>query len=146
MHGPRSLSGSITIRTLFLIGSVWAAACDDSSTPTSPSPGGAPVMLAAGQVATVPGTPLTLSFMSVPSDSRCPADAVCIHLGEAVARLNGTLPSQGSTSFELRTAESGRVAQVGKYRIELVSLEPYPFSSDPIEPHEYRVTLRVDTP
>jgi putative intracellular protease/amidase len=46
--------------------------------------------------------------------------------------------------FELHTGDSSRsaVSHAG-FRVELVSLQPYPFSSRTIGPDEYRATLKV---
>jgi hypothetical protein len=129
------------------------AGCDQDAVPTSPTaPGGADtvaidqaIMLAPGQRTIVPGTSLSVGFTSVSHDSRCPADALCIQLGEAAVAFVASLPSQGDAGFELKTSASGYVEQIGRYRIELVTLQPYPFSARPIEPGEYRATLRVST-
>jgi hypothetical protein len=130
------------------------AGCDQRATPTSPTnPGGGDtasidqsITLAPGQRTIVPGTSLSVGFTSVSHDSRCPADALCIQLGEAAMAFVASLPPQGDAGFELKTSKSEHVEQIGPYRIELVTLQPYPFSARPIEPGEYRATLRVSTP
>ncbi len=43
--------------------------------------------LSPGESAAVANTNLQLMFAGVASDSRCPADALCIQLGDAVVRL-----------------------------------------------------------
>lgn len=137
-----SMSRTLTLATWIIVSSLHVA-CDGGS-PTAPSPGGASVTLAPGQAVTVPGTPLTLTFIGVASDSRCPADAVCIWLGEAVAVLDGSMASPGASRFDLRTSDAGRVEHLGNYRIELVTLAPYPYSDHPIDPADYRLTLHVE--
>jgi hypothetical protein len=84
---------------------------------------------------------LSVRFTGVPSDSRCPSDALCIQLGDAVVALEAGTGSSPSR-LELRTSDAGRVAQVEGYRIELRSLMPYPSASHPIDPAEYRATLQ----
>ena len=55
------------------------------------------------------------------------------------------LTEHGAASeYELHTGDAslGAVSHAG-YRIELSALQPYPFSSRPIQPHEYRATISV---
>ena len=113
-------------------------------TPTAPGTAGATVTLAVGQTIAVPDTSLSLRFAAVTSDSRCPADVVCIQLGEAVVALDA-LAAGGTSRFELSTTGSARVAQVGGYRIELSSLVPERRARLPIDPGDYRATVHVDT-
>jgi hypothetical protein len=127
------------------IGSFLSAACGDDApgSPTSPA-GPSSVVLAIGQTVPVPDTTLSLRFNAVPNDSRCPADAICIQLGEAVVVMDALIGSSASR-VELRTSDAGRMAQVGDYRIELSTLLPYPYSNHAIDPAEYRATVRVET-
>jgi hypothetical protein len=113
-------------------------------TPTTPGTAGETVTLAIGETAAVPDTSLSLMFAAVSSDSRCPADVVCIQLGEAVVALDA-LAGGGASRFELSTTGSARVAQVGGFRIELSSLVPERHARLPIDPRDYRVTVHVDT-
>jgi hypothetical protein len=49
--------------------------------------------------------------------------------------------------YELHTGDSARaVATHRQARIELLELQPYPFSSRTIEPGDYRATLTVTGP
>jgi hypothetical protein len=101
------------------------------------------VTLAVGQTVAVPDTSLSLRFTGVPNDSRCPADALCIQLGEAVVALEA-LSGPSTSQLQLRTTEAGRTAEVGSYRVVLSMLLPYPFSNHPIDLAEYRATVRVE--
>ena len=98
------------------------------------------VVLAPGQVAEL-SSGLAIRFVSVLGDSRCPGDALCILGGDAIVRMEITA---GSTSVErdLHTANN-EPALYRNVRIELVQLDPYPFSARPIEPGDYRATLKV---
>jgi hypothetical protein len=51
---------------------------------------------------------------------------------------NGGLPRE----YELRTGDM-RPVQHGRLTIALLQLSPYPFSARPIQPEEYRATLKV---
>jgi hypothetical protein len=108
-----------------------AASCGSSSTPTSPSAEGPRsgssdivVTLSPGQRATIEGTRLSLQFTGVPADSRCPADAFCIQLGEAVAVFDASVAAGGQSRIELRTSEGRRSAAVGDYLVVLRELTP----------------------
>jgi hypothetical protein len=94
-----------------------------------------------GETATVEGTPVRIRFVLVLSDSRCPADAVCVHAGDAVVRIE--VRSAGtSRPYELHTADMRPVTH-DDLTIALLELAPYPFSSRPIRPNEYRATFKV---
>jgi hypothetical protein len=136
---------------LVLSGCLAGSACNGSSgagAPTSPTSGDIKIdvsmTMAPGQRTTVDGSSLSLQFSGVSSDSRCPADAFCVQLGEAVAVFEATLASRSPVRLELGTGEARRAASVGEYRIELRGLEPYPFGSLPaISPSDYRATVHV---
>jgi hypothetical protein len=99
-------------------------------------------VLAPGERARVTGADVSIQFMGVQGDSRCPADAICIQGGDAIVRVE-VLPSRGGASaYDLHTAKSEPVRH-GDLSIALVELTPYPFASRPTQPGAYRATLRV---
>jgi hypothetical protein len=119
-----------------------ATACQDSpSEPTVPLD--QQVTLAPGQTASVVGASLKVLFVRVSGDSRCPGDAICIQGGDAIVHIN-VANGGAAADYELHTGDSSRgaVSHAG-FRVELVSLQPYPFSSRTISPDEYRATLKV---
>jgi len=116
------------------------AACGRSS-PTSPSPVDTQFTLAPGFTQAIAGTDAKLIFISVPSDSRCPANALCITGGDAVVRFDVTNEGRSST-HELHTGDM-RPVKARDLTINLVEVAPYPFSTTPIPPGTYRVTFRV---
>jgi len=131
------------MRVLILVICLLAATACDETSPAAPSVGlGGRFTLAPGERARVEGTELRLQFLEVTGDSRCPADALCIQGGDALVHV---LASDGTTMrYELHTGDSSRAAAThGGYLIELVELQPYPFSSQPIQPGDYRATLVV---
>src|SRR5215510_13679088 len=123
-----------------------AAACADT-TPTAPTvPIDRQFTLAPAEAVSIAGTSLRVQFLRVTGDSRCPADAVCILGGDAVVRIRAA--SDGvDAEYELHTGDSSRatVSHAG-FRIQLLSLQPYPFSSRTTQPDEYRATLSVFRP
>ena len=115
--------------------------CDGS--PTKPRlPFDEPFTLAVGENASFDGVGLIVEFRGVSGDSRCPADAVCIQGGDAVVQMRVRTGFTGN--YELHTGDSSRAtAMHGSFRISLIDLQPYPFSSRTIEQGEYRATLTV---
>ena len=119
------------------------AACDEKS-PTGPTvPLEGQFTLAPGQTAAVEGSPIRVRFLRVSGDSRCPADALCIQGGDALVHIRTESDGMGA-DYELHTGDSARarVSHAG-FRIELATLEPYPFSSRTIRPEDYRATFMV---
>lgn len=114
------------------------AAC--SSSPTAPT-GPTAVTLAPGQSTQVGA--LAVKFIGVTIDTRCPADAMCIQVGDAYVSLE-TVMLGGHRAFELQLLNpTKRSTTHGNYSIELVEVSPYPLASRPPSPADYRVTLRV---
>ena len=118
-------------------------ACAENS-PSGPTvPLGEQFTLAAAEPASVVGTSLRVRFLQVSGDSRCPADALCIQGGDALVHIRAEHAGD-EAEYDLHTGDSSRAAaRHAGFRIELVSLQPYPFSSRRIEPDEYRATLKV---
>jgi hypothetical protein len=118
-----------------------ASACLENS-PAEPGPVDVQVVLAPGQQSAVAGTPLSLRFEAVTGDSRCPGDATCITGGDAVVRIAVIQASRARADYDLHTGYSSPVSHNG-YSISLVELMPYPFTTRPIDPRDYRATVRV---
>lgn len=120
-----------------------AAVTGCGGSPTTPTvPFDEPFTLAVGEGASFDGARLTVEFTDVSGDSRCPADAVCIQGGDAIVHLR---VSTGVTEmYELHTGDASRATATHRsFRLSLVDLQPYPFSSRTIAPNEYRATLSV---
>jgi hypothetical protein len=118
-----------------------SSACSDTS-PASPSPISREVVLAPGQSAGVTEAGITIRFDGVSGDSRCPVDAICIQGGDALVRIAVTPSRGGSLDYALHTGDLRPVTH-DDLTIALVELSPYPFSTRPIQPNDYRAKLRV---
>ncbi len=71
---------------------------------------------------------LRLCFDSLIADSRCPANAICVWAGSALAHFSFTKNGE-STSFNLATLKYGSYNKdtvLLGYKIEFVNLSPYP--------------------
>ena len=127
-------------RLALLLCLVSVTACSDS--PIGPSvPLNSEFVLAPGNSAVIEEASAAVRFNRVQGDSRCPADAVCIQGGDAIVSVTVTSTS-GSRDHELHTGTMAPVRH-DDLTVSLVQLSPYPFSSGPIQPNDYRVTLRV---
>ena len=100
--------------------------------------------LKVGQEASISSQQLTLKFLSVSEDSRCPQGTTCMWEGNG--RVNIELTPTGQTSYvvELNTARSlGSEATYLTYIISLLDLQPYPLAGSTIQQSEYIATVRV---
>ena len=111
-----------------------------SAAPSAEIPLGREFSLRPGESATIESTGLVVTFLSVLSDSRCPADAVCVWAGDAVVALR-----VGRAGVELRSTSAPETA-VGAYRLRLERVEPDVSSGKRIEPADYRAVLKVTRP
>jgi hypothetical protein len=109
------------------------------SSPLAPDP--VTVTLAPG--AEVRYGRLGVTFAGVTADSRCPATALCIQQGDADVAVDLTIDN-ATTRHTLRINDPDRrdAVQAG-HRIRLDTLEPYPFTTTPIPPADYRATFTV---
>lgn len=103
-------------------------------------------VLAPGESVEIEGADLTVTFLEVRDDSRCPADVQCVWAGEVVLSAETIQAGVGET-WQLHSGEQGggsTRAELGSYRLELLGVAPEPRTQgDPIAPGEYRATFRV---
>jgi len=100
--------------------------------------------LAVGQTARLDGEGLSIRFVTVESDSRCPQGVQCVWAGEAKCRL---LVSKDGRQQELEITQSGSspgsIDQVFEtYRFDF-QLNPYPQSGVDIKVKDYYLSLTV---
>jgi hypothetical protein len=134
-----------TLRSFLSVLVLTAAGCASSS-PLSPSvPAGREFQVKAGESVSVQGADLGLRFSHVAQDSRCPADAICVTMGDAEAVFEVTRSGRPAGPLSLHTEPGrGQQAVVGEWTLTLNRLDPYPYASRPVVPSDYRATLRVD--
>jgi hypothetical protein len=133
-----------------------AAAC---STP-APAPGssGAPstqtqsaslgdtLHVQLGRSASVDGGRLVLTFVSRGTDSRCPANVVCVWMGDAPVRIAARTRTT-SVEGDLHTGIEPHSLTVNNYVVTVVGLVPYPGTAAPEAPTAApTVLLRVTRP
>lgn len=129
------------MRAIFVTFCLLAVTACSENSPVDPSPINREVVLAPGQSATIAEASASLRFDRVENDSRCPGDAICIQGGSAQVQIQ-VLRGGRTRPHTLNTGDS-RPVQDQDLTITLVELAPYPFSSMPFPPEDYRATLRV---
>ena len=122
---------------------LWIATISACNGPTSPTIElDEQFVVAPDGAVRIASTGISLRFIGVMGDSRCPADAICIQGGDALVRIEVSMEKARSTEYDLHTGDMRPVKHNGLI-ISLIQLEPYPFSSRIIQPSDYRATLRV---
>ena len=99
--------------------------------------------LPVGKTATFESESLTVRFVDVITDSRCPAGVECIWAGEAQCRLFFTLI--GSAAEMIVVQPGGDVYARDYfiyYKIDF-KLEPYPQEGQQIAPSDYKLVMTV---
>lgn len=147
------VSVSTGVATVIVTWVLTAAACANSMepVPTSPPLSGArpgqsanTITLAIGQELLVESAGLTLRFVKVEDDSRCPVDVTCVWAGDATVHLEARAKGVSPSALALHVApERGQSAQVDRYVVTLVRLTPQPRSDKPISPTDYRAEISV---
>ncbi len=100
--------------------------------------------LAVGQSQAITGEDLTLKFVAITADSRCPLGAECIQAGQAVAQVQITSKGQVSTREFVETGltQNMTTAEMGTYHLAFQIL-PYPEVGKTINSSDYRLVLTV---
>ena len=97
-----------------------------------------------GATATLPGTTISVTFVRVVSDGRCPKGVQCIWEGDAAVELRAGPAGADTQTLTLHTNDRfERQATVGGVTVRLEQLEPYPEADKPIAADRYVVTLRA---
>jgi hypothetical protein len=98
-----------------------------------------------GQRVTVKGSSLSLKFVAVESDSRCPKDVKCVWAGNAAVQVQAS-SGRRSKTLTLNTGPGGAFVNEIEYKgyhIKLVDLRPYPRSDRQTAAEDYALTLLV---
>ena len=132
---------AVTLLSLF----ICPLAC--ASSPVGPDTSqdtGTRLVLAAGEARRVPETDLTLTFVRLVADSRCPTGVTCIREGDATVLVRVDRPGRAAADLTLHTSGpgSGDVV-VDNVLVTLIDVMPYPREDQTPRPEEYRVTLLI---
>ena len=91
----------------------------------------------------VPGSKLTVKFISLIEDSRCPEGARCIQAGNARIKVMVSRRGGESKTFEMNTNLGPKGETYEGYAINLVSLTPTPKDNIRINPNGYMATFTI---
>lgn len=96
-----------------------------------------------GEEARIPEEGLALMLRSVPNDSRCPEDVVCVWAGNAMVLVDIVKTDQAPSTVELNTTIGATENTYLSYTVSLRSLAPAPRTGHIIAPGDYVATLLV---
>ncbi len=99
--------------------------------------------LKAGQTASIRSEKITLTFVAVPEDSRCPKGEQCIVAGNARVLVEVAAGSNAPERIELDLGRGEAEAVVGGIAVTLLGLEPYPVSGRTIRLEDYLASLSL---
>ncbi|NGP89939.1 hypothetical protein [Fodinibius halophilus] len=111
--------------------------CENTKSPVQPKIG-EEFTIEYGQEITIPEEGITLRFNDVLTDSRCPQGVSCIWLGNAeiVIELN-------DTKANLNTLLEPNQVRFSEYKVQFLSLKPYPKHDVELENKDYFAKLLI---
>lgn len=105
-----------------------------------------PFQLKIGQSAQLESEGLTIDFLEVTEDSRCPEDVQCVEAGQVSTLVsiskNGTVEGDYNLTIGFREEDAVAIIPSG-LAIQLKAVDPYPNTTQPIEPADYIATFFV---
>ncbi len=96
-----------------------------------------------GETAHIAGTRFSLRVDSVPEDSRCPRDAVCVWAGNARVVL-ALRDGESTDRAEVNSTLEPHAATRWGYHVQLVRVQPEALAGQAIAQREYRIRLLVN--
>ena len=105
-----------------------------------------PVTIRVNQQKTIIKNKLTIGFVSLMEDSRCPVDVNCVWAGNARIQIKVGRSKNAMKTFELNTGLKPKIISFAGYEIKLISLDPKPRTNARIDRNAYTATLAVSKP
>jgi hypothetical protein len=137
----KRISAIISLLTLSVLLMTMTLSCASSSDITASL--GKEFTLPVGKKVAIEGQELTIKFVDVISDSRCPKGVECIQAGEAQCRMVFTLVGSPAEMVIVQPGGSGSARDYFiQYKIDF-RLEPYPQEGQQIAPSEYKLVVTV---
>lgn len=142
MSATRNRLLSLSTGCMFaVLGAVWIATPAATAAPARASGATQAVLAPDGHLLLPDGT--RLRFTGVSEDSRCPKDALCVWPGRAVVALGLTTAEGANHDVEIQYQGQPTTKTVDGVALTVSDVQPYPASTAPIEPHDYRVTVSI---
>ena len=126
---------------LFVLVSVFLASkCEKETTVEL----GQPFQLKIGETVKLNADNLSVSFVQVKEDSRCPKNTNCIWEGQAIIELSIKGKATKNIALIMSAGKSAKLAEkVDAYTYTLKKVDPYPESGTKIGAEDYVVELEV---
>ncbi|TRZ79541.1 MAG: hypothetical protein D4R90_03760 [Nitrosopumilales archaeon] len=102
--------------------------------------------LKVNQTFSINSTGITVKFLNVTADSRCPSDVTCIWQGETRILVNVIQNNQDRGNFNLASSAGQQnlaVRVFDGYSISVGKVEPYPLGGKKLPPSDYLVTFEI---
>ena len=97
-----------------------------------------------GERSTLAGENLTLTFVQVLEESRCPEGVQCIWEGNARVGVKAEKPPSGPATLALNTSgRYDREATYQGYRVQLLTLVPHPAHGQTLQATDYCANLKI---
>lgn len=87
---------------------------------------------------------LTVKFVALVEDSRCPVDVTCVWSGNAKVRIQVGKSNGAMKTFEINTNLQPKTISYAGYEIKLVNLDPKPRTNVRINRDGYTATFSVN--
>lgn len=126
-------SALLSLILLFLFGNVLETQAQKTS----------PVKFTVKHQKTVTKDDLTIEFVSLIEDSRCPIGVNCIWAGNAKVQIKVSNKKKASKVFELNTNLQPKTVNFECYEIALESLTPHPKADVSTNPNDYTAIFAV---
>lgn len=136
-------AGVLCVATLLLPAACASGKATMAPTPTAPSNAAKTVTLAIGESASLDGGALSVKFVRVAEDSRCPKGEQCIRAGNARVELEARVGSEPPRAIALNTTEGQTEVEIDRYVLRLDGVAPVPVTGRSVSPESYRVTLSL---
>lgn len=101
------------------------------------------VALKIGQAEKLAGG-ISVKFVEIVEDSRCPEGATCIWAGRAIVRIEVTENGSEPRIVDLEVGNIESTARFGKFVVKAEKLEPYPKAESQTDKAAYSATLSIE--
>ncbi|MEG9327365.1 hypothetical protein V6B16_05425 [Salinimicrobium catena] len=88
---------------------------------------------------------ISVEFIRVISDSRCPESVACIWEGEAKILLGINFNRNYSEKQVTISGRTSKILELGEIKFSILQLDPYPVTPKKITPKEYSLGSILDT-
>ena len=103
----------------------------------------APVRVRVGKQKKFSRSKITIKFVSLIEDSRCPEGVNCVWAGNAKIKVQISEGKDAGETFEMNTNLGAKGASFRGYAVNLVSLTPFPKADVKVSSDSYAATFSI---